>query len=96
MDWLIVQKLTYWRSRQPVMVDILRPAGPALAGALHVDYPIITNMCKCYNFDAGGPEKSLINFVWPKFCIPLQLLNAFSLFLCLYGVLTCQFIFQRT
>ena len=29
-------------------------------------YGIITNMCKCYNFDAGGPEKPLINFVWPK------------------------------
>ena len=23
-------------------------------------------MCKCYHFDAGGSEKPLINFVWPK------------------------------
>ena len=31
-----------------------------------MEYTIITNMCTFYNFDAGGPEKPLINFVWPK------------------------------
>ena len=48
------------------MANILLPAGPALADTLHMDYTIITNMCECYNFDVGGPEKPQIYFVWPK------------------------------
>ena len=33
--------------------------GAVLVSTLHVDYAIITNMCKSYNFDAAGPEKPL-------------------------------------